>query len=170
MRYFFDTEFNETVDPIELISVGVVAEDGRELYAINDRFALESSPGWDDCKPWVNKNVKTVMDSHTKNEKLQTVIGNKTDIKNALCDFTRWDTNVSFWAYYGHYDWVLICRLFGFFDDLPVNWPHASMDINQYRYHTGISLPPRFIPAHNALVDARWTKYAFDQIHNADKK
>ena len=37
MKYFFDTEFCErgNMHPIELISIGIVCEDGREYYAVN---------------------------------------------------------------------------------------------------------------------------------------
>lgn len=32
-RYFYDTEFIEDGKTIDLISIGVVCEDGREFYA-----------------------------------------------------------------------------------------------------------------------------------------
>jgi hypothetical protein len=35
MRYWLDTEFIEDGHTIDLISIGIVAEDGRELYAEN---------------------------------------------------------------------------------------------------------------------------------------
>ena len=35
MRYFYDTEFLEDGRTIDLISIGIVAEDGRELYLVN---------------------------------------------------------------------------------------------------------------------------------------
>ena len=35
MRYFYDTEFLEDGETIDLISIGIVAEDGREYYAVN---------------------------------------------------------------------------------------------------------------------------------------
>ena len=35
MRYFYDTEFLDDGERIGLISIGIVAEDGREYYAIN---------------------------------------------------------------------------------------------------------------------------------------
>lgn len=35
MRYFFDTEFHEDGQTIDLISIGIVAEDGREFYAVS---------------------------------------------------------------------------------------------------------------------------------------
>lgn len=33
MRYWFDTEFHEEQNSLELISIGLVAEDGRAYYA-----------------------------------------------------------------------------------------------------------------------------------------
>lgn len=33
MKYFLDTEFHEDGKTIDLISIGIVAEDGREYYA-----------------------------------------------------------------------------------------------------------------------------------------
>ena len=38
MRYFYDTEFIEDGETIELVSFGVVAEDGREFYAVSSDF------------------------------------------------------------------------------------------------------------------------------------
>ena len=62
MKYFLDTEFHEykkkflfgkPVDTIELISIGIVAEDGREYYAVCNEFDLKSS--WDN--EWLRENV-----------------------------------------------------------------------------------------------------------------
>jgi hypothetical protein len=41
VRYFYDTEFIDDGYNIELISIGVVAEDGREYYAISTEFNPE---------------------------------------------------------------------------------------------------------------------------------
>ena len=35
MRYFYDTEFIENGSTIDLVSIGIVAEDGREYYAVS---------------------------------------------------------------------------------------------------------------------------------------
>jgi hypothetical protein len=52
MKYFLDTEFLEgtqktlfgkTKPTIDLISIGIVAEDGREYYAISKEFNLEEA-------------------------------------------------------------------------------------------------------------------------------
>lgn len=60
MKYFLDTEFIEGFHKplfgkrrhfIDLISIGIVAEDGREYYAISNEFDPK------DADPWVQKNV-----------------------------------------------------------------------------------------------------------------
>ena len=38
MRIFYDTEFLDDGKTIDLISIGMVAEDGRELYAVSSEF------------------------------------------------------------------------------------------------------------------------------------
>lgn len=60
MKYFIDTEFIEGFhEPlfgkrrhfIDLISIGIVCEDGREYYAISNEFQRK------DADKWVNENV-----------------------------------------------------------------------------------------------------------------
>ena len=46
VRYFYDTEFIDNGRIIELISIGVVAEDGREYYAISTEFDPERAGRW----------------------------------------------------------------------------------------------------------------------------
>jgi len=41
MRYWYDTEFIEDGSTIDLISIGIVAEDGREYYAISTEFSAK---------------------------------------------------------------------------------------------------------------------------------
>ncbi|MGL5060915.1 MAG: hypothetical protein ACRC62_13145 [Microcoleus sp.] len=51
MKYWFDTEFIEDGRTIDLISIGIVAEDDREYYAIN--YDCDFSKASD----WVRENV-----------------------------------------------------------------------------------------------------------------
>ena len=51
MKYFLDTEFIEGSSMIELISIGIVAEDGRTYYAINGEC------NFDHASDWVKNNV-----------------------------------------------------------------------------------------------------------------
>ena len=46
MRYFYDTEFIDNGRTIELISIGVAAEDGREYYAISTEFDPDRAGSW----------------------------------------------------------------------------------------------------------------------------
>jgi len=51
VRFFYDCEFIETVATIDLVSIGVVDEEGREFYAVSTEF----DP--DRAGQWVRQNV-----------------------------------------------------------------------------------------------------------------
>ena len=51
MRFWLDTEYEDSGAQLELISLGAVAEDGREFYAISTEFDPSR------VKPWVKENV-----------------------------------------------------------------------------------------------------------------
>src|SRR5690606_20734780 len=51
LRYFYDSEFIEDGSTIDLISIGVVCEDGREYYAVSTEFDASRAG------PWVRKHV-----------------------------------------------------------------------------------------------------------------
>ncbi|MEO0869841.1 MAG: hypothetical protein AAFY17_15665, partial [Cyanobacteria bacterium J06642_11] len=51
MRYYLDTEFIEDGHTIDLISIGLVAEDGREYYALN------VDCDWSKANNWVKQHV-----------------------------------------------------------------------------------------------------------------
>ena len=53
MKYYLDTEFLERPNTIELISIGINCEDGRELYEISNEFNLRRA--WKDS--WIRSNV-----------------------------------------------------------------------------------------------------------------
>lgn len=45
-KYFMDTEFIEYPNTIDLISIGIVCEDGREYYAISNEFDESKADKW----------------------------------------------------------------------------------------------------------------------------
>lgn len=51
MRYWLDTEFIDDGKTIDLISIGIVAEDGRELYMQSTQFDIGQA------NQWVRENV-----------------------------------------------------------------------------------------------------------------
>ena len=46
MRFFYDCEFIEDGTTIELVSIGVVGEDGREFYAVSTEFDASRAGAW----------------------------------------------------------------------------------------------------------------------------
>ena len=56
MRYYLDCEFIEDGKTIDLISIGIVAEDGRELYMQSVEFTI------DKANAWVRENVIMHLD------------------------------------------------------------------------------------------------------------
>lgn len=173
-RYFLDTEFNEEVDPVELISIGMVTENGREFYAVNETY-LPRAKGPKTCNTWVQQNVLPNLFAQflTNPEPFKPGYPAPamplTQIRDGLIEFVGNDPFPEFWAYYGDYDWYLVCRLFGRFDQQPKTWKKAGnicFDVRQFAKHVGVekTLPKKFEPEHNALIDARWTKQAFDMV------
>ena len=175
MRYYFDTEFNENVEPIDIISIGIVAEDGREFYAVNQGYEMghrfaenpktrDDYPSLWSCNDWVKKNVFPHL--YLGEENMVTRIGGLSFLKESVVEFVGPDPRPEFWAYYGTYDWYLLTRWFKGFENMPSKWPHVCYDLHQYARHLGAhrNLPPKLEPAHNALIDARWTKLAFEKV------
>ena len=56
MRVFFDTEFTDFTN-MDMISIGLVAESGEELYREN----LDFIQSW--SSPWVRQNIYPLLDA-----------------------------------------------------------------------------------------------------------
>lgn len=46
MRFFYDCEFIEDGHTIELVSIGMVDESGREFYAVSTEFDASRAGQW----------------------------------------------------------------------------------------------------------------------------
>lgn len=158
MRYFLDTEFHEyeiaDVDhqkrpTIDLISIGIVAEDGREFYRVSDQFAINPACGnewlftnviqplcveidpeteWDDRH---HTNTNIVYDVITQNRTKSELVKSTYNIKKDLLEFIGDDAHPEFYAYYADYDWVVFCWMFGRMIDLPQGFPMYCRDLKQ---------------------------------------
>ena len=177
MEYFLDTEFIEDGKTIDLISIGIVAEDGRELYAINKECDF-SKASW-----WVVENVLQPMgldhSGFNKNPGDPSVSPSyrnsclaahpKGEIACLVKEFVR--DSPEFWAYYAGYDWVAVCQLFGTMMDLPEGFPTYCRDIKQECDRLGNTpLPKQAEGEHNALADARWNKQAREFLKTYARK
>lgn len=147
-RYWFDTEFMEDGERIELLSIGVVCEDGREYYAVS------ADADHSHANEWVVKNVIPHLGEP---------VWSRARIAGDLLKFVNAGAaKPEFWAYYGDYDWVVLCQLYGRMIDLPKSWPMFAMDVKQLAVTLGNPrLPEQTSTEHNALEDARWTRDAW---------
>lgn len=144
MRIWFDTEFYDGNREIDLLSIGMVREDGREYYAEN---AERGGVG-----VWVAENVLPHFTGPAKQ------LG---QIKKDLLEFAG--DKPEFWAYYASYDWVCVCQLFGDLVSLPQHWPQFVLDVQQLCYLAGEpELPKQESQQHHALADAKWTRQAWE--------
>lgn len=165
MKYFLDTEFIEYPCTIDLVSVGIVCEDGREFYAESTEF--------DDsvASQWVLDNVIAKLwskdPSGGKFEEWEKNGGfggwhDRVRIKDDILEFVGGDIP-EFWGYYADYDWVVFCWLFGSMMHLPEGWPMYCRDIKQLAKSLGNpDLPKQEQGEHLALHDARWNKKAYE--------
>ncbi|MEE6177767.1 polyadenylate-specific 3'-exoribonuclease AS [Mycobacterium sp. 050134] len=147
MRYFYDTEFIEDGRTIELISIGVVAEDGREYYAVSTEFDPERAG------TWVRANVLPKLPPVSSQ-----LWRSRRQIRADLEDFFRIDDadGVELWAWIAAYDHVALCQLWGTMPQLPRALPRFTRELRQLWEDRGAPrLPPRPPDAHDALVDAR---------------
>lgn len=151
MKYFFDTEFIEDGVTIDLISIGIVCEDGRELYAQRSECDLYKASQW----------VKDNVIIHLDDQSWLTQKSIKRDIL-AFMDIEKYG-KPELWGYYSAYDHVALCQLFGAMIDLPKGWPMYTRDIKQWCDTLGNpKLPEQGKGEHNALADARWNKAAWE--------
>ncbi len=151
-RYHYDCEFIEDGRTIELVSIGVVDEHGREFYAISTEF----DP--DRAIPWVRQNVLDKLPSPgdsawRSRERL------REDLYAFLMEPLRsgQDESIELWAWLAAYDHVVLCQLWGAMPALPRAIPRYTKELRQRWEDLGSPPLPR-PPAdrHNALADARY--------------
>jgi hypothetical protein len=150
MKYWIDTEFIERPYTIDLISVGLVAENGREFYAESREV------DWTKASEWTLQTVRPQLDGSGMARE---------EISYAVRRFIDEDAHPIFWGYFPAYDWVAFCWLFGDMNELPFRFPQLCLDIKQWAIELGDPELPRQVGArHHALADARWTRVAWDYL------
>ncbi len=175
MKVFYDTEFLEdgSTQPIELISIGMVAEDGRELYLVN-----RDAP-WRRIRKheWLMENVVSQLpqphgdwilhmpkawpcDFHNP------AVRRRPAIADAVREFLQATPNLELWAWYGAYDHVVLAQIFGRMIDLPPGVPMWTNDLRQEMHRLGDPAggPMQECGLHNALEDARHLKRRADWL------
>lgn len=159
MKVFYDAEFNEKPNFLEPISIGLVREDGFELY-----IELQFDPN--NSNPWVRENVwPHLLDPPRMTcDGWQVANTSREEAAELILEFCG--PEPEFWTYYGAYDWVALCWLFGTMMDLPEGWPMFPMDLKQCLAMAGNpEVPDIASECHNALDDARFNKRLWEWIN-----
>jgi hypothetical protein len=150
-EYFYDCEFIEDGVTIDLVSIGVVDEYGREFYAVSTEFDPEKAI------PWVRDNVLNRLPSPADK-----AWRSRAAIRADLLDFLteplrgRPQETIDLWAWYGAYDHVALCQLWGAMPALPRVIPRFTKELRQLWDDKGRPpLPTAANARHDALVDAR---------------
>ena len=182
MKYFIDTEFKEYLKQhrvfgipvgyptptIDLISIGIVCEDGRSYYALNKECDLneicEDEWLWEhvitpiyqehvhgDARNYVglnDENVKAVFNSFGRTKKqireeIKQFIYLTSFINNPE-SIVNWEQvkgsfPIDFYGYFADYDWVVFCQLFGRMLDLPKGFPMYCRDLKQMMDDYGLT-------------------------------
>jgi len=146
VRFFYDCEFIEDGDTIELISIGVVDETGREYYAVSTEFHPERAG------EWVRSHVLPKLPSPA-----DPAWRSRAAIRDTLLQFlTAPGDAVELWAGFAAYDHVALAQLWGPMPALPRALPRFTRELRQRWEDAGKPpLPPPPSDAHDALADAR---------------
>ena len=146
MRFFYDCEFIEDGRTIDLVSIGMLAEDGREYYGVSTEFDPERA------NPWVRRNVLEQLPSPSA-----TVWRSREQIRADLLEFMVMPgERIELWAWMAGYDHVCLAQLWGDMRVLPRAIPRFTHDLRQRWEDSGSPpLPPAPADQHDALADAR---------------
>lgn len=194
-KYFIDTEFIEDGRTIDLLSVAICAEDGRDLYLQYDRAPFEKA------NDFVARNVLPHLEHFDLGRRARSCERGEGGVTRGVkytamcCGPNAFATNPpcpwrarrdlmddilkfcsptahgfpEFWGYYAAYDWVALCQLFGDMSKLPSGWPMYIHDYRQWLDEHGKShiKQPDDSP-HHALKDAQWLRESFMVTHIVD--
>lgn len=156
MRYYLDTEFIEDGKTIDLISIGLVCEQGATYYACSVEADLRKA------SPWVRRNVLPQLPSYS-DPAWKTRAKIREDIQ-ALTQGYSTSEAPTFYGYYSDYDWVVFCQLFGTMMGLPDRFPKYCRDLKQLLDDWPGTVKPEQSNEHNALEDAKWNKRLHEAI------
>jgi 3' exoribonuclease, RNase T-like len=156
-RVFYDCEFLENGRTIDLISIGMVDEEGNEFYGI------DYEAPWDRVSNhnWLMNNVMPHLPSVISLATPQVM--RRDSLRRAVFSFLRPTSDyedMELWANNGAYDHVCLAQLLGpRLTDMPQGVPWYTNDLQQLWRAVGRpEKPPKPTDQHNALSDARWNR------------
>lgn len=174
MKYFLDTKFIEDGKTIDLVSLALVAEDGRTLYHQNADAKFQCASDWVIRNVFIHlEHFNLGLGGPRSCRESNSISGDARcslpgcpwqrhhSIRDRVLEFCDQEKfgKPEFWGYYADYDWVVFCQLFGPMIALPKGYPMFCRDLKQLCDAVGNPpLPKPEKEIHHALVDALWIK------------
>jgi hypothetical protein len=182
---YYDTEFIEAGphEPLRFLSIGLVADDGREYYAVTaDPDVITAAVAHD----WLRVNVVPSLPVTVEQVPWGKAHGwsrwqwewdrahpdyrhvkDREQIAVEVRDFILAEPDPRLWAWYAAYDHVVLCQLYGPMISLPAGMPMWTNDLKQEAVRRGDPHLPAMpgVRSHNALDDAREVQYRRRLLH-----
>ena len=149
VRFFYDCEFIEDGQTIELVSIAIVDEIGR----------AGALPRLDRFRSGAGRALGAYATCSTSCRRRRRRPGSRgATIREQVLEFLTADgARPQLWAWFGAYDHVALCQLWGTMPKLPRALPRFTRDLRQLWEEAGSpALPPEPADAHDALADARY--------------
>lgn len=173
MRYHYDFEFEDNGKCIIPISLGIVSDDDRRLYLINQEYAqtyhdLEGYEWRGESSvitPWLCQNVMNkiepedvLLDGYPYDNWGNLVL-------DFISDSGRYTSRdeIELVGWYAAYDHVALSQIWGSMMSLPEPIPMFTRELEDFR--KGQLTPARNkeeLPEHHALFDAIYQKQIYD--------
>jgi hypothetical protein len=160
-KLFFDTEFTGLHQNTTLVSIGIVAEDGRELYHHLSDY------DYGQIDNWLRKNVLANLGSAPPIRTIQ--------LREIIEFFITPYERVELWGDCQSWDWVLFVNLWGHAFGVPEKIYYIPFDIstlmaakgidpdiNREEFSGLVGNPQK----HNALWDAKVIKACYEKLVN----
>jgi DNA polymerase III epsilon subunit-like protein len=158
-KIFFDTEFTGLHQDTTLISIGMIAEDGRELYCELKDYDKTQIDDW--LQNNVIKNLYNINPITTE------------QLRKAIEGFIEPYDTVEIWSDCLSYDWVLFNQIWGHAFNIPKKIYYIPFDICTLFKIKGVDPDvsreeyagiTSGIQKHNALWDAKVIKACYEKL------
>ena len=173
MRYWLDTEFIEDGETIDLISIAIVAEDGREFYAENQDANLDKAGPWvrDNVLPmlWSREPNKAEVNKWIRDGGYGGLLRHQEIQQEVLRFVIAPQSRPEFWGMYVASDWVVFYQLWGKLVEMPPGLPRYCRELKQECDRlNNPRLPEKPQMRHHALFDARWNKEVWEFLQSIE--
>ena len=182
----YDTEFLEHGRTIDLISIGMVSENGDELYLISNEIDLHRLARHE----WLMANVvpylplKRIKQEYRDEYELKYFhddlfwdgdhpdfvrVVDRAMLRRKVIQFILRCHRPELWAWYGAYDHVALMQLVGTMTGKPDGVPGWTNDLRQILHELGdrLSPPDQVSRRHHALADAQWVMNSLGWVNQA---